>query len=215
MVQSFLKETALRTWLCRTTFMETIFHAPSCGVMPRSAVYSLTRVWMCPQCSMVPATCQVTRSTKPPSALSAAGFRLGDFDLLDAGDRPALFLHDQALLDLQVQVGQQVAGDALGQGVVDIGFAAIVEAAIDVAQQRLGQGGAGRVVGSALPGGNGVDLRQRRSAGTVPRERRLFRREREAGAFVVGEDDRANCRGLVAEAASTSTATCRGAPLVE
>ena len=31
MVQSFLKETVLRTWLCRTTFMETIFHAPPCG----------------------------------------------------------------------------------------------------------------------------------------------------------------------------------------
>ncbi len=76
--------------------------------------------------------------------LARSRFRLCDFDFLDAGHCPALFLHDEALLDLQVEVGQQVAGDALSQRVVDIGFAAIVEAAINVAQQRLGQGSAGR-----------------------------------------------------------------------
>ena len=57
--------TALFTWLCRVTVMAVIFHEPPAGSISNSAAYSLTRVWMWPQCSTVPSTCQVRRSAKP------------------------------------------------------------------------------------------------------------------------------------------------------
>ena len=113
---------------------------------------------------------------KAALGLARGRFRVGDFDFLDAGDRPALLLHDQALLDLQVQVGQQVAGDALGQRVVDIGFAAIVEAAIDVAQAASRPGRRGPPSSAALcPAGTESIFGRGARAGAVPGERRLLR----------------------------------------
>ena len=46
--------------------------------LPSRPQYSLMRVWMWPQCSTVPSTCQVRRSTKPFLLLPSAGsaFRL-------------------------------------------------------------------------------------------------------------------------------------------
>src|SRR5664279_799552 len=63
---SFLSNTVLLTRLCRETFKPVIFHDPSTGSILSSAAYSLTRRWMCPQCSTIPSTRQVTRSVKPP-----------------------------------------------------------------------------------------------------------------------------------------------------
>src|ERR1039458_1775242 len=69
---SFLKTTALLTWLCRTTFKAVIFHEAPAASTFKSAEYSLIRVWMWPQCSTVPWTCQITRSTKPRSLWPAS-----------------------------------------------------------------------------------------------------------------------------------------------
>src|ERR1035441_827486 len=42
---SFLKTTALLTWLCRATFMAMIFHEAPADSIFKSAEYSLIRVW--------------------------------------------------------------------------------------------------------------------------------------------------------------------------
>jgi hypothetical protein len=71
---------------------------------------------------------------------------------------PPCSCRDQALLDLQVQIGQQFALHALRQRLVNVRFTAIVEPAVHIAQQRFAQRGARRVVGSVFPGRHGFNF---------------------------------------------------------
>src|ERR1035437_6321541 len=61
---SFLKTTALLTWLCRATFKAMIFHEAPADSIFKSAEYSLIRVWIWPQCSTVTWIFPVTHSAK-------------------------------------------------------------------------------------------------------------------------------------------------------
>ena len=115
-------------------------------------------------------------------AFGLRGLRSQDFDLSDAGDGAALFLHDEALSNLEIEIGQQVALRAAGQRVVNIRFAVIIKGAIDIAQERFRNG-----LARFFARGDSHHRWQRRRAGIVPFENRFGRGKDEARALVVSK----------------------------